>query len=244
MALPGIIAPPPTPQRAHDSSSWVRLALFSGWVLVALMTAGIGERASDFGHLNNALSDGRVVRISVSGEGLGPTGSGQVTQDVHWREGPIRRVSTVSVRSPGKEEDTSTADGEERETITAKDVGTYLTERYPQLTVTRSRYVESSNSRLGWRIPQWLAMLGFGISLATLLVLISGPQPWRATRWAWFWIWGTPIGTPIYLLLSGPTPLLPTPRFPARRLTGGWAFLLACVLSSILTSVFASTHHG
>jgi hypothetical protein len=71
--------------------------------------------------------------------------------------------------------------------------------------------------------------------LATLLLLVREPQPWRATPWAWFWIWTTPIGTPLYLLLSGPTPLLPAPRNPNRRLTGGWAFLLAFVLGSLLT---------
>ncbi|HST80494.1 MAG TPA: hypothetical protein VLL08_02005 [Kineosporiaceae bacterium] len=243
MALSGIIAPRLAPHRAYDRSSWVRLALFAGWLLVTLMTAGIGERATDFDHLTSALADGRVVRISISGEGLGPTASGQVTQDVHWRDGLLRRVSTVSVRSSGEEDD-STADGEERVTITANDVGTYLTQRNPQLTVTRSGYMESNSSRLGWRVPQWLAMLGFGISLATLLLLIGGPQPWRATRWAWFWIWGIPLGTPIYLLLSGPTPLLPAPRNPSRPLTGGWAFLLACVLSSLVTSVFAGAPQG
>jgi hypothetical protein len=237
MTLPEITAPRPAPHRGYDRSSWFRLALLVGWVLVALMSAVIGERPTGLNHLTSALADGRVVRVSISGDGFGPTGNGQITQDVHWREGPIRRVSTISVRSPGKDDtftDGTFTDGNERNTITANDVGTYLTERYPQLTVTRSGYVDSDSSRLGWRVPQWLALLGFGIGLTTFILLIRERQPWRATRWAWFWIWITAIGTPVYLLLSGPTPLLPTPRNPSRRLTGGWAFLLAFVLCSLL----------
>jgi hypothetical protein len=43
-----------------------------------------------------------------------------------------------------------------------------------------------------------------------------------------------PVGVPAFLILSGRTPPLPAPRIGARRLTGGWAFLLAAVISSAL----------
>jgi len=36
------------------------------------------------------------------------------------------------------------------------------------------------------------------------------------------------------LFLSAPTPPLPAPRPGARRLTGGWAFLLALAVGSML----------
>ncbi|CAN5622445.1 hypothetical protein BH10ACT10_BH10ACT10_07770 [soil metagenome] len=39
----------------------------------------------------------------------------------------------------------------------------------------------------------------------------------------------------MFLLLSGPTPGIPAPRRQARRLIGGWAFLLAIPLAEVLT---------
>ena len=54
--------------------------------------------------------------------------------------------------------------------------------------------------------------------------------PERATRWAWFWLQWNPVGVLAFLLLSGPVPGVPAPRPGARRLTGGWAFLLSLLL--------------
>lgn len=36
-----------------------------------------------------------------------------------------------------------------------------------------------------------------------------------------------------YLLLAGPTPGLPDTRDPARRFTGGWAFLVAVAVGTV-----------
>lgn len=76
-------------------------------------------------------------------------------------------------------------------------------------------------------VAGWLV---FVASAATLLLLIGGPQPWRATRWAWFWLAlpVAPLGLLAYFLLGGPLGVA-RPRHPNRRLTGGWAFLLALV---------------
>lgn len=59
----------------------------------------------------------------------------------------------------------------------------------------------------------------------------AGPAPWRATSWAWIWLilGGGPLGSIAYLLLGGPLGLW-RPRDVNRRLTGGWAFLIALVL--------------
>jgi hypothetical protein len=43
------------------------------------------------------------------------------------------------------------------------------------------------------------------------------------------------VGTMAMLLLSGPTPGLPAPRATARRLTGGWAFVLSAVVAGVLS---------
>jgi hypothetical protein len=94
----------------------------------------------------------------------------------------------------------------------------------------------SDSSLLGWRLPNWLGLAAFALVLGGLASLVGGPQPWRATRWAWFWLVLTPVGSIAFVLFSGPTPLLPTPRDPTRRLTGGWAFLLSIPLGALLNT--------
>ena len=72
---------------------------------------------------------------------------------------------------------------------------------------------------------------GVAVWLAVLLLIVGGPEPWRATRWAWGWVvlLAGPLGSVAYLLLGGPLALL-RPHAGHRRLTGGWAFLLAWFL--------------
>lgn len=69
-----------------------------------------------------------------------------------------------------------------------------------------------------------------------LLVLVSGPQPRLATKWAWFWfIWIVPPAA-VALVVLEPVPLWRREaRWRQRRLTGGWAFLLACVVAGLFS---------
>ncbi|MPV39139.1 hypothetical protein [Georgenia subflava] len=69
-------------------------------------------------------------------------------------------------------------------------------------------------------------------ALAVLLLLVLGPQPRLATKWAWFWLAMTAAPLWLVFVLLEPTPLgarRPAP-LPARRLTGGWAFLISITL--------------
>jgi len=91
----------------------------------------------------------------------------------------------------------------------------------------------SSAFLLGRGLPGWLGLALLGAALTTLGLVVAGPEPQRATRWAWFWLHWTPVGALAFLLLSGPTPGLPAPR-SGRRLTGGRGFLLALVLGAAL----------
>ena len=78
----------------------------------------------------------------------------------------------------------------------------------------------------------WAAWLGVATWFGTVLLAGSGPEPWRGTRWAWTWLtlFGGPLGCLGFFLLGGPFGLLP-PRDPGRRrLSGGWAFLIALVV--------------
>lgn len=65
--------------------------------------------------------------------------------------------------------------------------------------------------------------------LATLILLIGGPQPRLATKWAWFWLLGIGPLSLAFLLLE-PVPVWQREALPARnRLTGGWGFVIALV---------------
>ena len=86
----------------------------------------------------------------------------------------------------------------------------------------------------GWQVHNALGMSALLLFLAGFALLVAGPHPWRATRWAWFWLLLPPVGVVVYLVLSGPTPGVPGPRNPQWRLTGGWAFLLSLPLTAVL----------
>ena len=98
-----------------------------------------------------------------------------------------------------------------------------------------------SSSVRGLRVPDWVAGLALLRGLATLWHIVKGPQPWRATRCAWFWLPGSPLGLLAFLLLSGPMPGVRSPRRLERRLHGGWAFLIGCATVPVLG---AGSHFG
>lgn len=86
----------------------------------------------------------------------------------------------------------------------------------------------------------------FGLAgLLALILLIVGPQPRLATKWAWFWLAG--IGQPVWVLflVLEPVPLwLKGPAVRSgSRLTGGWAFLLAIVLGLAMSAFFPWWSH-
>ena len=75
--------------------------------------------------------------------------------------------------------------------------------------------------------------------LGTLLVLVVGPQPRLATRWAWFWLmYLAPPAALVFLVLE-PVPLWRREANAGRkRLTGGWALLLALVSAEALQATW------
>jgi hypothetical protein len=116
--------------------------------------------------------------------------------------------------------------------VTAEDPRDTLRDINPFVRVTDGpRTTDHAFMFMGWGVPWQVAILGMASWLAVLLVIVGGPEPWRATRWAWGWAWllTGPLGSVAYLLLGGPTGFL-RPQHGHRRLTGGWAFLLAWFL--------------
>ncbi|QOR69839.1 hypothetical protein IM660_14415 [Ruania alkalisoli] len=96
----------------------------------------------------------------------------------------------------------------------------------------------------------WSTLPALFAGAGILIVLATGPQPWFATRWAWFWLGAAIPVLWLAFLLFEPRPLwhsarlasaerepVPNPEDQDRRLTGGWAFLIAGVVASVLATV-------
>ena len=91
-------------------------------------------------------------------------------------------------------------------------------------------------------MPRWANVLAIVTVLASFGLLVAGPKPRLATRWAWFWLFcvAPPLSTLAFLLLGGSV-VAGQREHRGRRLTGGWAFLLSIVLKAALVSVAAAT---
>lgn len=216
---------------AHDvPRTWprwwlrIRWALLAAAVVMLVVAVATGDRSGSLADLESDLAAGNVDTVTVVGTGLADGSTGYARQEVHWRDGLVERRAEVWHVTPGESPQT---DGEP---VSRTEIGRTLADEHPGLTVLRREGPEAHSELAGWRLTGWAAVGAFVLLGAALSLLINGPQPWRATRWAWFWLLWTPAGFVAFLLLAGPLPLVPGPRRPGRRLTGGWAFLLSLVL--------------
>ncbi len=211
---------------------WLRAGLLWAQLVVIGGALVFGVRGTSLDHLQARLYDEEVGVVTVAG-GV-PAGSyGSTTQQIRWREGLIRyqvEVTQVAKR-PGA---SNLAETDHR---FGEDIGDRLVRQHPGLTVHREHFTYWRANILGWWVPESVAMTGSVVFLLSLGLLLSGGQHWRATRWAWFWLILSPPGVLAYLAFSGPMWPLRPPRDRARRLTGGWAFVVSIVISSIIRGV-------
>ncbi|MFQ1000418.1 hypothetical protein [Modestobacter sp. SSW1-42] len=222
MTAPAPSALPQERRRPTLRDPWtaLRVALAVGWLALALTTVLVGQRPGQLEDLRAAVDAGGVTEVRV-GEGLEPGATGYATQAVVWRDGLLARRAEGWQVSPGVDAPTTlpVLDTDLAEELRAQGV------RVLPL-AERSAYSEVA----GWQVPQQVGLLLSAAWLVMLFLLVGGPVPQRATRWAWFWLSWNPFGWLALLLLSGPFPGVPAPRPGAGRLTGGWAFLLSLVL--------------
>lgn len=203
------------------------------WLLAVgllLLTAGVvfcGERPGNLASLEAGVATGRITRVEVT-PGMGPDETGYSSQQVRWRDGIFRYHTEVTQASPGVH--VPRVDGTQ---VRRSEIGSLLSQKQPGLEVVRTHWSGTSSEVFGWSIPGWLSLLTIVEWICCLGLLTGGPQPWRATRWAWFWFFWNPIGVAAFLLLSGRTPSVPRPREGRRLLTGGWAFILAVLLHDV-----------
>lgn len=241
--VPSAATDDPRPSRSPHlwSSSerrWdrVRYTLILGWLLAIIATPLTGERASSWGEITALVAAGEVDAVRVVGE-LPRRGTGYSVVEVHWRHGLLRYTAeVVHVQGRGNGAPAQAATDTTTPRINEAP-SSRLTELQPGLEVTREDHRSgAAGELLGWHVPPVVAMSAALLFFAGFGLLIAGPQPWRATRWAWFWLLLPPVGSVAFLLLSGPTPGLPSPRNPRRRLTGGVAFLMSLLLMPLMGS--------
>ena len=211
----------------------LRLVLLGCWLTSVVIGVAVGERTSSFQRLESDVAAGHVDLVRVAGS-LPSHGRGFSVVEVHWRRGLVGyQTNVVEARPPKPEGRPSRWDAT---AVIPEGVGARLAAIRPGVRVVAVPRSTSSFSVLGWQLPGWMGFAALFLWLAVVFLLGNGPRPWRATRWAWFWlvVAAAPVGVPAFLILSGPAPPLPAPHIGARRLTGGWAFLLAAVISSAL----------
>ena len=190
----------------------------------------MGQRHSDYAALEAAVSAGDVRQVTVV-DALPPGSTGYGLVKVTWHDDGIEHLAEVW--QIGSDQGAGAATS----TPPDGDVGQQLRALRPDLQVAAAARPAVVGDIFGWRVPVWLSLTAVAIGLGHLVVLVRGPRPYWATRWAWFWLsWGY-VGAAVFLLLSGPAPGLPAPREGSRRLTGGWAFLVSAVLGTGTTSV-------
>lgn len=198
-----------------------------------------GARETSYNSLRGDVAAGRTHRVEITG-GLNGT-RGSALTSYRWHAGAYWHVAEATESSgPDETDDMSTTSN--ATLVLYGDVAAQLRAIAPHrdLRVVRTgREISGYSAIAGWRVPDWTLYVAMFMWLGAIFVLVNGPQPRWATRWAWFWVIATPlnvVGVPLFLLASGSwaTTYVDSPVKPRWRLTGGKAFLLTFVVSSVL----------
>lgn len=215
--------------RSGPANRWriFRLVLVGLWLLCAATAVALHERSASLAEFYAAVAAGDVDRVTISGHDFPPGEGGYATRVLQWREGWFRE--TVTVVEVGGGSDGPELGRRQGET-TRDDVAEELARTSSDVEVVTGVEMPSRTEVGGFLVPGWLGVVGFFVFLAVLFLLVNGPEPWRGTRWAWFWLSGVPVLSLLFLVWSGPTPGVRPPRDPYRRWTGGPAFLVGVVL--------------
>ena len=222
---------PVTLPRSTRGWAWIRGVLLALWLALAALTVLGGVRDTTYADLEAGLASGRVDHVAVSG-GLPAGATGSATFTVTWRDGLFRDRASLTQATSAREARASRMSDSGRYVVGS--VRGSLTRGFPDVTVVRAPDSQAMDGGSVWEVnvPSWL-LVGFAVAfLGTLGTITGGPKPWRATRWAWFWVCTMPGGALAFLVLSGPSWPLPAPRAGHRRLTGGFAFLLTLVVGA------------
>lgn len=223
-----------TPQR-HEAPAgavprqWgiLRTVLLAVLGVLIVGTALTGTRPASLEDLHDALRSGEVSEVHLVGflppGEVTPPGEDVLVQEILWQDGWLDRHTTLTAESG----QSPLRNGQEVSAeLAASSVG--------ELRITSQDVITDTQwSLFDWRVATWVGFTALMWMLVTLVTLFTSPTPRRATRWAWFWLTcGTGgLALAVYPLLGLPRagePFRPT----GRRLTGGWAFLIAVFVLS------------
>jgi hypothetical protein len=213
---------------AHDEwhdRRWrlVGLLLATMALAAAALMVTTGQRPATYGDLLDDVATGEVDEVQLVGAGA------PEEVELRWSvlAGIVDQYAVVTVADDRSYdawgEATFVTSDDPRETLRSIN-------RSVRVTVGPSGGTPSFTF-MGWRVPGPVALLSMATWLGVLLLVVGGPEPWRATRWAWGWAWllAGPLGSVAYLLLGGPLGVArPAPGH--RRLTGGLAFLVVSLV--------------
>lgn len=226
----GAWAPPPPPL-AVGPVRWTTPSLPIVVVLRVLVAVGLvlgmttlASRTTErtTADLFAGLASGHVTSVTI--ERWDPSISGEGSLRVDWTQDGRRATATYAY---------STLSASDHTDEGARIIAAATKANVPVTAVSGFSYPD------GVVIP--MGAWGLAATVAGLMLLVAGDQPRLATKWAWFWLISTIPALWIVFLVVEPLPLWarrPMPVTAHRRLTGGWAFLLAVVvLRPILQSV-------
>ena len=198
------------PHRGSTVHLVLRVVLLLGLLAASVQTL-MSPVDRSLGDLQVALASGRVDSVLVQVPS-GATSSASVTYGVLWSAERSWRESwsTYQVR-----------DGSGPAVV----LDAVASSPEPVEVRTTSDWRIGPRTRSG-SFPSVLVWVGM------VLLLVSGPSPGRATRWAWWWLGlCLPVAFAVFLLVE-------PSRTPHRALTGGKALLLGVVVAGIGTSVW------
>lgn len=222
----GALTLPPAGTVSRAAGRW-RTVLLAWLALAALATVLAGTRPADLAELERGLASGEVTEVHVVGA-LRAGEVGHSRAEVWWHDGLQPRYTTVQhVRDDA---DSQHFPGSSAPVVRT-DLAAQLTGWTPsgELQVTAQDYWTGWRGEIyGWQVPVWAAAVGSAWALAAFATLLLGPEPRRATRWAWFWLCWSSGGLALAVYLFAGLPRAGAALQPeGRRLTGGWALLLA-----------------
>ncbi|WP_076260123.1 hypothetical protein [Intrasporangium flavum] len=184
-----------------------RAALVVLAVAVAVALGLLGTHHAPLSELRTAIETGQVHEVRVAGT-LPPGASGYSTAYVRWSEGGFERLTTVrQVSSP--EVDTADASAVPDQVVGSIEAHLREVQGGGVLRITRDGSAQpTGGSLLGIEVPSWVVGGAMLVWVLSLLLLVAGPEPSRATRWGWFWLLVStlaPLTIVLFLLLGEPT---------------------------------------
>ncbi|WP_121255701.1 hypothetical protein [Nocardioides ferulae] len=228
----------PRRSRVDRASTYLGWALLLCWTVISAWAWFLAPQQATLAELEADVALGRTDEVAMT-PGLSPRSRGFSVVEVRWRSGLYTYSTEVVESRPERgDERPDGVDGIGTERPVVEDLATQLRALQPSLAVdSMDRPSGVSVGMLGRELSGAVAWATAAAFVLTLALITGLNEPWRATRWAWFWLLASPVmplAAIAFLVLGGVLPLVGPPPPGARRLTGGFAFILAWVVGGLV----------